>query len=92
MCEVLERALEASRERLDPATVEVVESSLEAINQALADARAALEADPANPHLQRQLESTMQKKLALLRRASGASASDVPGGCASPTQTKTTTK
>lgn len=69
----LERALAGSRDRLDPATIEVVERSLDAIDQAIADARAALESDPANPHLQRQLESTMQKKLALLRRASGAS-------------------
>jgi anti-sigma factor RsiW len=68
---VLERSLAASRERLDPATIEIVERSLEAIDDAIAAARSALEADPSNPHLQRQLESTMQKKLAVLRRASG---------------------
>jgi anti-sigma factor RsiW len=68
---VLERSLAASRERLDPATIEIVERSLDAIDDAIAAARSALDADPSNPHLQRQLESTMQKKLAVLRRASG---------------------
>jgi anti-sigma factor RsiW len=67
----LEQALEQARDRLDPATVEIVERSLESIDEAIADARAALDADPGNPHLHWQLESTMQKKLALLRRASG---------------------
>jgi anti-sigma factor RsiW len=67
----LEQALEDARSSLDPATVEVVERSLESIDLAIADAKAALDADPANPHLHRKLESTLEKKLALLSRASG---------------------
>lgn len=67
----LEQALEDARHRLDPATVDVVERSLESIDLAIADARAALAADPANPHLNRKLENTLEKKLAVLSRASG---------------------
>jgi anti-sigma factor RsiW len=67
----IEQALDAARSTLDPATVEVLERSIEAINTAIAQARAALEADPGNPHLQRQLESTMQRRQDVLRRAGG---------------------
>ena len=67
----LERTLEQRRAELDTATVEVLERSIEAIDRALADARAALVADPGNPYLRRQLESTMRRKLDVLRRASG---------------------
>ena len=65
----LERTLAESRSQLDPATVEVVERSIESIDGAIAAARAALEADPGNPYLHRQLDNTMRKKLDLLRRA-----------------------
>jgi anti-sigma factor RsiW len=65
----LERTLGVTREQLDPATVEVIERSLEAIDQAIATARAALDADPGNPHLGRQLDNAMRKKLDILRRA-----------------------
>lgn len=64
----LEHALEQSRDQLDPATVEVVERSIESIDRAIADARQALDADPGNPHLHRQLDSTMRRKVALLSR------------------------
>lgn len=67
----LEQALAESRDRLDPATVEVVERSLESIDVALRAATDALEADPGNPYLHRQLDNTMRKKLDLLRRATG---------------------
>jgi anti-sigma factor RsiW len=66
----LERTLEEVRDQLDPATVEVIERSLEAIDHALESARAALAEDPRNPYLHRQLDGAMQKKLAVLRRAS----------------------
>jgi anti-sigma factor RsiW len=66
----LERTLEEVRDQLDPATIEVIERSLEAIDHALESARAALVADPGNPFLHRQLDGAMQKKLAVLRRAS----------------------
>lgn len=65
----LERTLDDARELLDPATVDVIERSLESIDQAIGDARAALAADPDNPHLTRQLDNTTRKKLEILRRA-----------------------
>jgi anti-sigma factor RsiW len=68
----LERALEQNRAELDPATVEVIQRSLEAINGAITAARAALAADPGNPYLHRQLDNTMRKKIDVLRRATGA--------------------
>jgi hypothetical protein len=49
----IEDALAAARASLDPATVDVLERSIESINAAIADAHAALEADPGNPYLQR---------------------------------------
>ena len=65
----LEQLLEQQRGQLDPQTVEVVERSLESIDQAIDDAQTALSADPGNPYLHRQLDNTMQKKLDILRRA-----------------------
>ena len=65
----LEQALQQQRGQLDPQTVEVVERSLESIDQAIDDARTALSADPGNPYLHRQLDNNMQKKLDILRRA-----------------------
>lgn len=69
----LERALEQNRAQLDPATVEVLERSLESIDRAIEDARAALDSDPGNPYLHRQLDNTMRKKVDILRRATRAS-------------------
>lgn len=65
----LEAALEENRGGLDPATVEVIERSLESIDRAIADARAALTTDPGNPRLHRQLDNTMRKKVDILRLA-----------------------
>lgn len=65
----LERTLDDARELLDPATIDVIERSLEVIDQAITDARVALAADPGNPHLTRQLDNTMRTKLEVLRRA-----------------------
>src|SRR5690606_33702619 len=65
----LEAALEANRDRLDPATIDVIERSLESIDRAIEDARAALDADPGNPYLHRQLDNTMRKKVDVLRLA-----------------------
>lgn len=64
----LQRALDEHRGSLDPTTIEVVERSLESIDDAIADARSALAADPGNENLHRQLDSTMRKKVELLRR------------------------
>jgi hypothetical protein len=65
----VERVLQEQRDRLDPATVEVLERSMASIDDAIREARAALAADPGNEWLHRQLDSTMRKKLDVLRRA-----------------------
>jgi anti-sigma factor RsiW len=65
----LEQTLDEARDRLDPATIDVIERSLESIDQAIDDARTALMADPGNALIARQLDNTMQKKLDVLRRA-----------------------
>ncbi|HVL66118.1 MAG TPA: zf-HC2 domain-containing protein [Vicinamibacterales bacterium] len=65
----LEEALEQGRARLDPETVRVLEQNLAAIDEAIAQCRQALEADPANAFLNSHLVSARQRKLALLRRA-----------------------
>jgi putative zinc finger protein len=65
----LERALKNGRGRLDPTTVAVVEQNLKVIDQAIDQARKALEADPANSYLSTHLVETRRRKLDLLRRA-----------------------
>jgi hypothetical protein len=65
----LTATLDAARATLDPATVEVLERSIESINAAITDAHAALEADPGNPFLQRQLDSTLERRDVVIRRA-----------------------
>ena len=64
----LERVLADRRAELDSSTVRVVERNLAAIDRAIADARAALAADPANPYLNDHLANTMRRKMGLLRR------------------------
>jgi hypothetical protein len=66
----LEDALDAGRAQLDPETVKILESNLQAIDQAIEQSRRALEADPANGFLYSHLAEARQRKLALLRRAS----------------------
>jgi hypothetical protein len=51
----LERILDAERERLDPGTVRVIERNLMAIDAAIAEARDALDRDPANTYLNSHL-------------------------------------
>ena len=65
----LERTLAAGRGRLDAETIQVLEQNLAAIDAAIEQCRAALEADPANAFLNRHLVSARQHKLSLLRRA-----------------------
>lgn len=65
----LERAMRESQAELDPATVVVLRRNLEVIDQALAEARAALMADPANAYLNEHYANTMRKKLELIRQA-----------------------
>jgi len=66
----LEDALDAGRSQLDPETVKILESNLQAIDQAIEQSQRALEADPANGYLYSHLAEARQRKLALLRRAS----------------------
>lgn len=65
----LERTLEAGRSQLDPQTVRIIEANLASIDQAIAQSRRALAADPANAYLNTHLAEFEQRKLALLRRA-----------------------
>ncbi len=67
----LERIVEEGRARLDPETIRVLEDNLRAIDQAIDQSRRALANDPANTYLNRHLAGARQRKLALLRRASG---------------------
>ena len=65
----LERALAKGRGRLDKTTIAIVEENLTIIDRAIAQARDALAADPANSYLSGHLIEARRKKLDLLRRA-----------------------
>ena len=65
----LEQALQAGRADLDPGTIKILETNLDAIDQAIDQSRRALAADPANVYLNNHLADARQRKLALLRRA-----------------------
>lgn len=65
----LERVLSDNRERLDSVTVRVLEENLLIIDRAIEHSRKALAADPSDAYLNTHLAETMQRKLALLRRA-----------------------
>jgi hypothetical protein len=65
----LEKILIDMRDELDPRTIVVIERNLTAIDQAIREARAALDADPANTFLNSHLADARRKKLELLRRA-----------------------
>jgi Putative zinc-finger len=66
----LEDALAAGRSQLDPETVKIIETNLQAIDRAIEQSRHALESDPANVYLNSHLAEARQRKLSLLRRAS----------------------
>jgi hypothetical protein len=66
----LRNTLEEGRNRLDPQTIQVLEKNLAAIDQAIDQARKALEADPANVSLSSYLASVRKRKLDMLRTAS----------------------
>jgi len=72
----LEATLAANRARLDTATVRVLEQSLRSIDQAIAEARAAIQRDTANAYLNGQIAVNMRKKLSVLRLATRAIASE----------------
>jgi hypothetical protein len=65
----LERVLAEQRDELDLRTVIVIERNLAAIDEAIRQARAALNADPANPFLNSHLAEARRRKLDLLRHA-----------------------
>jgi anti-sigma factor RsiW len=69
----LQHALDVRRGALDTATVRVIEQSLQAIDQAIAQARAALTRDPANPYLNDHLQRSLGRKLELLRQVASLS-------------------
>ena len=63
------RRCSAGRADLDPGTVKILETNLDAIDKAIDQSRRALAADPANVYLNNHLADARQRKLALLRRA-----------------------
>lgn len=65
----LEQILHDERDRLDPRTVLVIERNLKAIDDAIQEARMALNNDPANPYLNSHLADARRRKLDLLRHA-----------------------
>ena len=65
----LERILREERDRLDPRTVLVLERNLKAIDDAINEARMALDQDPANPFLNSHLADARRRKIDLLRHA-----------------------
>ena len=65
----LQQTLEAGRGRLDPETIRVLESNLDAIDRAITQCRDALLADPSSVYLNSYLAETRRRKLELLRRA-----------------------
>jgi hypothetical protein len=74
----LASALERRTERLDPATRAVLERSLRTIDEAIAEARAALAADPASGAYQAFVESAYRQKIDFLRRANDIAALQGP--------------
>jgi len=72
----LEKALQHGRGRLDKSTVAIVAHNLQIIDQAIAQARDALAADPANAYLSGHLVEARRRKLDLLRRAAALAESD----------------
>jgi anti-sigma factor RsiW len=65
----LEAALQASRDQLDPGTVTTIERNLAIIDQAIAETRTALAADPNSIYLSAHLAEQMRRKLDVLRVA-----------------------
>lgn len=64
----LQTSLDQRRSTLDSSTVKIVEQNLAIIDKAIADARAALAADPSSRYLNTYLASTMRRKVDFLRR------------------------
>jgi hypothetical protein len=67
--EALRRTLDERRDSLAPSTIATVERSARIADSAIAEARAALERDPANRVLEELLHSNYERKVDLLQRA-----------------------
>jgi hypothetical protein len=67
--ESLRRTLDERRDSLAPSTIATVERSLRIADSAIAEARSALEQDPANRVLEELFVSNYERKIDLLRRA-----------------------
>jgi anti-sigma factor RsiW len=67
---LLADALEQRRDTLSPETAALVDENLEIINQAIANVRLALNADPADPRNGQVLTALYQQKIEILRRVS----------------------
>jgi len=65
----LQNVLASRRGELDTSTARVLEQSLHVIDQAIAQARAALARDPNNPYLNGHLQQALDRKLSVLRQA-----------------------
>lgn len=65
----LQQVLRTGKERLDTATVRVLEQNLAVIDSAIAQAQRAVAADSSNLYLNSHLAATMRRKLELLRQA-----------------------
>jgi len=65
----LQRTMDAGRGRLDPATLRVLETNLQAIDRAIEQCRSALAEDPGSVYLSTHLANAQRRKLTLLRRA-----------------------
>jgi anti-sigma-K factor RskA len=72
----LRATLDAQRSTLAPSTVRTVEHSLSVIDAAIAEARAALAADPANQYLVDILAAHYERQVDLLQRATELSSSN----------------
>jgi hypothetical protein len=72
----LRATLDAQRSTLAPSTIRTVERSLSVIDAAIAEARAALAADPANQYLVDILASRYERQVDLLQRATELSSSN----------------
>jgi anti-sigma factor RsiW len=65
----LERTLVEQRDQLDPRTIVIIERNLRTIDEAIRQAREALDKDPSNTFLNSHLAEARKRKIELLRRA-----------------------
>ena len=65
----LETLLEAGRTKLSPKTIATIETNLKIVDQAIAEARVALEQDPNSEFLNAYLAESMRRKMSLVRQS-----------------------